>query len=67
MSVPLKDVELRYHNVEKQAYALVCGVKKFWHYILRNKVFAIFLDLAIKTLLIHNELEERRAKWVTLL
>lgn len=67
MSSPLKDVELCYPNVEKQVYALVCSVKKFRNYILRNKVFYIVLNLAIKILLIQNELGERQAKWVTLL
>lgn len=67
MTAPLKDVELWYHNIEKKAYALVRGVKKFWHYILCNKVFAIVPDLAVKTLLMQNELGEWRAKWVTLL
>ena len=67
MSTPLKDAELRYPNVEKQAYALVRVVKKFKHYILRNKIFAIVPDPAVKLLLIQNELGERRAKWVTML
>lgn len=44
--------------MEKQAYALVRAVKKFKHYILRNKIFAIVPDPAVKLLLIHNELGE---------
>lgn len=66
MSATLKDVELCYHNVEKQVYALVYGVNNFWHYILRNKVFTIVPDPNVKTLLMQNELGERREKWVTL-
>ena len=62
MSSPLKDVELRYPNVVKQAYALVKTIKKFQHYILRRKVYAIVLDATVKTLLIQNELGERRGK-----
>ena len=31
MSAPLKDAELKYPSVEKQAYALVRAVKKFKH------------------------------------
>lgn len=67
MSTPLKDAELRYPNVEKQAYALVRVVKKFKHYLLRNKVFAIVPDPAVKLLLMQNELGERRSKWVMML
>lgn len=51
MSSPLKDAELRYPSVEKKAYALVKVVKKFRHYILRSKIFAIILDAIVKTLL----------------
>lgn len=67
MSAPLKYVEWRYHNIEKQVYALIRGVKKFKHYILSNKLFSIVLDPTMKTLLIQNEMGERRTKWVTLL
>lgn len=67
MSTPLKDAELRYPSVEKQAYTLVRAMNKFRHYILKNKVFAIVPNPAVKLLLIKNELGERRAKWVTML
>lgn len=67
MSALLKDVELKYPNVEKQAYALVKGVKKSRQYILRNKVFATVLDPIVKLLLMQSELGERRAKCVTML
>jgi len=67
MSTPLKDVELRYPNVEKQAYALIKAVKKFCHYILRSQVTAIVPDAVVKALLMQSELGERRGKWVTIL
>lgn len=67
MSAPFKDAELRYSNVEKQAYALVKAIKKFRHYILRSKVFAIVPDVAVKTLLMQNELGEKRGKWVAII
>lgn len=51
MSAPLKDAKFRYPNVEKKNYALVRGVKKFNHYILRNKVFSIVPDPIVKLLL----------------
>lgn len=58
MSTTLQDAELRYPSVENQAYALVRAVKKFRHYILKNKVFAIVLDPVVKLLLTKNELGE---------
>lgn len=65
MSSPLKDAELRYPNIEKQVYALVKASKKFRHYILSSKIFAIVLDATVKTLLMQNELGERGGKWIT--
>lgn len=46
---------------------MVRAVKKFRHYILRNKVYAIVPDPTVKLLMLQNELGERRAKWVTML
>ena len=67
MSCPLKNVELNYSNLDKQSFALIKAVKKFHHYILRSKVYAIVLDPVVKTLLMQNELGERRGKWVAIL
>lgn len=67
MSTSLKDAELRYPNIEKQAYALIKAIKKFRHYILRSKIYTIVSDVAVKTLLMQNELGERRGKWVTII
>lgn len=60
MSSPLKDAELRYPNVERQAYAIVKAIKEFHHYILKSKVHAIVPNIAAKTLLMQNELGKRR-------
>jgi hypothetical protein len=67
MSSPLKDAKLRYPNVKKQAYTLVKEIKKFQHYILRSKVYAIVPDATVKTLLMRNELGERRGKWMVVI
>ena len=42
-------------------------IKKFRHYILRSKVYAIVPNPAVKTLLMQNELGERREKWMAIL
>ena len=62
MSCPLKNAELNYPNLDKQSFTLVKVVKKFRHYILRSKVYAIVPDPAVKILLMQNELGERRGK-----
>jgi len=67
MSCPLKNAELKYSNLDKQYFALIKAVKKFRHYILRRKLYAIVPDSAIKTLLMQNELGERRGKWMAIL
>ena len=66
MSCALKNAELNYSNLDKQSFALIKAVKKFCHYLLRSKVYAIVLDPAIKILLMQNELGERRGKWMTI-
>lgn len=67
MSFPLKNAKLNYSNLEKQSFSLIKVVKKFCHYILRSKVYAIVLDPAINTLLMQNELSERLGKWMAIL
>lgn len=42
-------------------------MKKFRHYILRSKVYAIVPNPTVKTLLMQNELDERRGKWMAIL
>lgn len=67
MSCPLKNAKLNYPNMDKQSFALVKAVKKFFHYILRSKIYVIVLDPALKSLLMQNELGERRGKWMAIL
>ena len=52
MSCPLKNAELNYSNLDKQSISLIKVVKKFCHYILRRKIYAIVPNPSIKTLLI---------------
>lgn len=66
-SSPLKDVELRYPTIEKKAYNFIRCVKRFKHYIMRNKVYVIVPNPAVKLLLMQNELGERTTKWVMML
>ena len=67
MSFPLKNAKLNYQNLDKQSFALVKAIKKFRHYILRSKVYTIVPDPVVKTLLMQNELGEKRGKWMAIL
>jgi hypothetical protein len=51
MTRPLKNVELNYSNLDKKSFTLIKAFQKFYHYILRRKVYAIVLDPTIKTFL----------------
>lgn len=67
MSSPFKSAEVRYSALEKHAFALVRAVKKFRHYILRSKIYAIIPDQAVKSLLMQSELGEHQGKWMQIL
>ena len=67
MSFPLKNVELNYLNLDKKSFSLIKVVKKFCHYILRGKVYVTVHDPVVKTLLMQNDLGERRGKWMVIL
>jgi len=63
-SKTLRDVELRYDIVEKQAYALIKSLKAFRVYILHSKIIAYVLSAAIKDVLTQPNADGRRAKWI---
>ena len=67
MSCPLKNAKLNYSNLDKKSLLLNKVVKNFCHYILRSKVYAIVPNLALKMLLMQNELGERSGKWMAIL
>jgi hypothetical protein len=51
-SQALRDVEVRYDTMEKQAYALVKALKAFRTYILQSKIIAYVPSAAVKDILI---------------
>lgn len=67
MSCPLNNVELSYSNIKKLSFDLIKVVKKFCHYILRSKVYAIVPNLEVKSLLMQKKLGERWGKWMVIL
>ena len=48
----LRDAELRYEIMEKQAYALVKDLKSFRVYVLRSKIIAYVPSTSVKDILI---------------
>jgi len=60
----LRDVEVRYDTMEKQAYALVKFLKAFRTYILQSKIIAYVPLVVIKDILIQPNMDWRRSKWI---
>jgi ribonuclease HI len=60
----LRDAEVRYDTMEKQAYALVKSLKAFRTYILQSKIIAYVPSAAVKDILIQPDIDGRRSKWI---
>eukprot|EP00253_Pinus_taeda_P033421 PITA_33421 len=63
-SKTLRDAELRYDIIEKQAYALIKPLKAFRVYILHSKIITYVPSAAIKDVLTQPDADGRRAKWI---
>ena len=60
----MRDVELNYDIMDKQAYALVKSLKSFRVYVLHSRVI-VYVPLAVvKEILIHLDIDEKRSKWI---
>ena len=63
-SKTLRDAELKYDPIKKQAYALIKSLKSFRIYILHTKVISyVPLDF-VKDVLTHPNIDGNRAKWI---
>ena len=60
----LRDAEMRYDIIEKQAYALIKSLKAFRVYILHSKIIAYVPSATIKDVLTQPDDDGRRAKWI---
>jgi len=60
----LRDAELRYDIIEKQAYALIKSLKAFRVYIFHSKIIAYVPSAAIKDVLTQPDADGKRAKWI---
>ena len=60
----LRDVELKYNLIDKQAYALVKALKSFRVYILHSKIIAYVPNIVVKDVLIQPYTEGKRGRWI---
>jgi hypothetical protein len=60
----LRDVEVRYDIMEKQAYALVKDLNSFRVYVLQSKSIAYVPLVVVKHILIQLDIDGRRSKWI---
>ena len=63
----LRDGELKYDIMEKQAYDLVKALKDFRVYILHSHIIAHVPSAAVKGILTQPVPEGRRVKWIATL
>jgi hypothetical protein len=63
-SKTLRDAELRYDPIEKQAYALIKSLKSFRIYILHSKVIAYVPSSSVKDVLTQPDIDGKRARWI---
>ena len=63
-SKTLRDSELKYNIMEKQAYALVKALKFFRIYVLHSKVLAYVPNSAVKEILVQPDSEGKRGRWI---
>jgi hypothetical protein len=60
----LRDEELRYDILEKQAYAMVKALKSFRTYVLHSKIITYVPMNAIKDILLQPDSDGRRGRWI---
>jgi hypothetical protein len=60
----LRDAEMRYDIMEKQAYALVKSLKDFRIYVLHSKIIAYVPSASVKEILIQPDIDGKRSKWI---
>jgi hypothetical protein len=61
----LRDVEVRYDIMEKQAYSLVKALKAFRVYVLHSKIIAYVPSSLVKEILIQPDIDGKRSKWIS--
>jgi hypothetical protein len=60
----LRDAEIKYDMMEKQAYALVKALKTFRVYVLHSKIIVYVPSASVKEILIQPDIDGRRSQWI---
>ena len=63
-SKSLRDVELKYNIMKKQAYAMVKALKAFRTYVLHSKVIAYVPTSVVKDILVQADSDGKRGRWL---
>ena len=63
----LNGAELKYPEVDKQAFAIFKSVKHFQPYLLKSHTKVVVPYSVVRNLLVQKDLGEKRAHWVTTL
>jgi hypothetical protein len=63
-SKSLRDAELKYDIMEKQAYAMVKALKAFRTYVLHSKIIAYVPTSSVKDILVQPDSDGKRGRWL---
>jgi hypothetical protein len=63
-SKSLRDAELKYNIMEKQAYAMVKALKAFRTYALHSKIIAYVPTSVVKDILVQEDSDGKRGRWL---
>jgi hypothetical protein len=64
-SKTLRDSELKYDIMEKQAYALLKALKSFRVYVLHYEIIAYVPSSVVKEILVQPDSEGKGGRWIT--
>jgi hypothetical protein len=60
----LRDIELKYDILEKQAYAMVKSLKAFRTYLLHSKVISYVSTSSVKDILVQPDSDGKSGRWL---
>jgi hypothetical protein len=60
----LRDVELKYDIIEKQAYAMVKALKAFRTYVLHSKIIVYVPTSSMKDIFVQPDSDGKRGRWL---
>jgi hypothetical protein len=60
----LRDAELKYDIMEKQAYAMVKALKAFRTYVLHSKIITYVPTSSVKDILVQSDSDGKRGRWL---